>query len=371
MKMKKLAIVVAAMSALAAQAIPNRVVGSGFGADSLYATDAYPGFDALDEVPQPEKKETSWFLHVSSDTPEGQWRYIQDCLAKGSIRAARRGCDALVREWPADELAPIAQLKLAQIWAEKYEDYDEAFLAAEYLLDFYSYACTPEGIGDYAEIVKWAYEQVQMIEKTKKTFLGFSFFSNREVRQHYESIVRRASGAPYVPAAMMRIGALREDSDEYAEASEVYGALVQKYPDSEEAPKAIYRDAYSRMWLCRRLAYNIQRCKETEGFLKRTLKKHPYLPEAEEMAGWLDELEKYLEKDAYERAKFYDTRQRTRHAAIASWERFLMDHPSSPHADEVNRRLDELKGVKPLLDPAIPDQGSDDAEKDVQVEEAK
>lgn len=369
--MKKLAVAVAAMAAIAAQAIPNRVVGSGFGADSLYATDAYPGFDALDEVPQPEKKETSWFLWTSADTAEGQWRYVQDCLAKGSLRAARRGCDALVREWPADELAPIAQLKLAQIWSEKYENYDEAFLAVEYLLDFYSYACTPEGVGDYADIVKWAYEQVQMIEKTKKTFLGVSFFSNREVRQHYESIVRRASGAPYVPAAMMRIGALREDSNEYAEASEVYGALVQKYPESEEALKAIYRDAYSRMWLCRRLAYNIKRCKETEGFLKRTLKKYPYLPEAEEMAGWLDELEKYLEKDAYERAKFYDTRQRTRHAAIASWERFLQDHPASPHVEEVNRRLDELKGVKPLPAEAEPEAAKEDAGYGAQAEAAE
>ena len=369
--MKRLALALAAFAALQAYALPSRVVGSGYGSDSLYATDAYPGFDALDEMPKPEKKETSWFLGVSADSPEGQWRYIEQCLANGSKRAARRGCDALVREWPASEYAPIAQLKLAHIYSDLYEDYDEAFLAAEYLLDFYSYACTPDGVGDYKDIVKWAYEQVQMIEKTKKTFLGFSFFSNREVRQHYESIVRRAPGAEYVPAAMLRIGALREDSKEFAEASEVYGAIAQKYPNSPEAEIAIYRDAYSRMWLCRRLAYNIKRCKETEGFLKRTLRKHPNLPEAEELAVWLDELEKYLEKDAYERARFYDSRQRTRHAAIASWEQFLLDHPASPHAAEVNARINELKGEKPLSGPVLPAPDADGTAQNVESKEAK
>ena len=89
------------------------------------------------------------------------------------------------------------------------------------------------------------------------------------------------------------------------------------------------------------------------------------------MAGWLDELEKYLEKDAYERAKFYDTRQRTRHAAIASWERFLQDHPASPHVEEVNRRLDELKGVKPLPAEAEPEAAKEDAGDGAQAEAAE
>ena len=67
----------------------------------------------------------------------------------------------------------------------------------------------------------------------------------------------------------------------------------------------------------------------------------------DEMKEWLGELERYLEADAYQRAKFYDTKQRTPHATVAAWERFLADYPLSPHADEVRARIETLqKGIQ-------------------------
>ena len=51
----------------------------------------------------------------------------------------------------------------------------------------------------------------------------------------------------------------------------------------------------------------------------------------------------HLSEDAYAQAKFYDTKQRTRHAALTAWERFLKDYPDSPHADEARARIEALK----------------------------
>ena len=76
-----------------------------------------------------------------------------------------------------------------------------------------------------------------------------------------------------------------------------------------------------------------------------TLKRLPDHPQAEEMKTWLDELRAYMAEDAYVRAKFYDSRQRTSHAAAAAYERFLEEYPDSAHAEEVSRRLDELRGA--------------------------
>ena len=227
---------------------PKRVAGSGVGSNSPYATDAYPGFDGLDDIPRPEKKDTSWFLHVSRDTPAEQLAYAQQMEEEGSLRAARRGYDALVREWPASPEAPKAQLALAMIWAKKYKDYDEAFEALEYLLDFYPRDC------DYLELVGYEYQLVNLMIKEKKTFLGFSFTSTRVCRQHYESIVRRAPGASYVPEAMLKIADLREQEDQYEEAVQVYASLASKFPRTPEARVATYLEAKARMWLCRRLS---------------------------------------------------------------------------------------------------------------------
>ena len=179
--------------------------------------------------------------------------------------------------------------------------------------------------------------------KEKKTFLGFSFTSTRLCRQHYESIVRRAPGASYVPEAMLKIGDLREQEDQYEEAAQVYATLVSKFPLTPEARVATYLEAKSRMWLCRRLSYNIPRCKDTANFLTMALKRFPDLDEAEELKTWREELKTHMSEDAYVQAKFYDTKQRTRHAALTAWERFLKEYPDSPHADEARARIEALK----------------------------
>ena len=51
----------------------------------------------------------------------------------------------------------------------------------------------------------------------------------------------------------------------------------------------------------------------------------------------------YLAEDAFASAKFYDSRQRTAHAALAAWEEFLRAHPDSPHAEEARARIEVLK----------------------------
>jgi regulator of sirC expression with transglutaminase-like and TPR domain len=63
------------------------------------------------------------------------------------------------------------------------------------------------------------------------------------------------------------------------------------------------------------------------------------------MKGWMAELSAYLEKDAYEEALFYDTKQRTRHAAIEAWKRYLEDHPESVHAEKIKARIAELENT--------------------------
>ncbi len=338
MKRYLLAAVVLAAGAVCA-APGHRVVGSGVGGNSPYATDAYPGFDGLDDLPKPERREKSWFLHVARDTPAEQFAYAKELAENNDFKKACKMCDALVREWPASPEAPQAQLMFAMLLAKSLEDYDEAFEQLNYLLDFYPRACA------YAELVEYQYKLTNLMLRERKTFLGMSFTSLRILRQHYEMIVRRAPGAKYVPEAMLKIADLREQDQHYEEAVLVYAALMNRFPSSPEARVAAYLQAKARMWLVRRLAYNLARCKDTAGYLQLTLKRQPDHPQAEEMKTWLDELRSYMAEDAYARAKFYDSRQRTSHAAAAAYERFLEEYPESAHAEEASRRLDELHGA--------------------------
>ena len=334
-------LLVACACATALVAEPHRgVAGSSFAANSPYATDAYPGFDGLDDLKRPEKKDKSWFNWVDRATPAEQYEFAKELEAASAFRKARRACDALVREWPASAEAPHAQLRIVKIYAHE-KDYDDALEELEYLLDFY-----PSEV-PYLELVEYLYKLTNLMVKEKKTMFGLSFTSDRVVRQHYESVVRRAPRASYVPETMLKIADLREQNDEYEEAVQVYNQLVMKFPKTTEAEVAVYLQAKARMWLCRRLSYNIPRCVDTQKYLKMMIADHPRHDRIDEMKEWLTELETYLEADAYRQAKFYDSKQRTPHAAAAAWERFLREYPFSPHADEVRARIETLqKGMQ-------------------------
>ena len=185
-----------------------------------------------------------------------------------------------------------------------------------------------------------------MVEK-KKSLFGFTFLSNRTVRQHYESIVRRAPGAPYVREALLKIADLREQDQQYEEAVKVYAQLQSKHPLSMEARKAAYLEGKDRMWLCRRLAYNVPRYRDTEGYLKATLQRYPDFEQAEEFRTWIGELGNHAAEDAWKATRFYDSRQRTRHATRSAYERFVAEYPESPHVEEARARIAELADSDP------------------------
>lgn len=348
-RMSHMKVVVAAAAAAAmfsAVAAPHRVTGSGLGGYSQWATDHYPGFEGLDDLPVPEKKEkgwlTEWFGIGGPDgaTSREQLAIAEKAEADGEYKAAVKAYDALVREWPASEEAPEAQRRMAAILETNLCEYVDAYEEYAYLLDFYPKDCP------YAKVVETQYKIVNLLYDTRRVFMGLSFTGNRELRQSYERIVRRAPGAAYIPEAMLKIADLREQDSDYEDAIKVYSTLRSRYPGTEEARQAACREAKARMWLVRRLAYNLPRCKDTENYLKLALRKDPSHPNAEEMRAWLAELSDYMAEDAWVRAKFYDTKQRTSHATVASYERFLSEHPDSSHADEARARIAELKNAK-------------------------
>lgn len=342
MTTRALLLAAVALCAVANAQQQRTVAGASPGGNSPYATDAYPGFDDLDEKKSPQRREPSWlwWRRAEKATPAEQYAHAKELAAAEDFSAAVKACDALVREWPSSVEAPQAQLRMVMILATNLEDYEEAFENLEYLFDFYARDCP------YLELVEFGYRLVNTMRDKRKTWLGFSLLSNTQVRRNYESVVRRAPGAAYVPEAMLKIAEIREDDLQYEEAVKVYEAIATKYPLRTESRTAAYREARARMWLCRRLAYNMVRCKETCGFLRQTMKRYPDMEETAELRGWLAELEKYMDEAAYRNAKSYDTRRRTPHAALAAWELFLKEHPASAHADEARARIAELSAAQ-------------------------
>ena len=87
--------------------------------------------------------------------------------------------------------------------------------------------------------------------------------------------------------------------------------------------------------------------RDTEGYLKATLQRYPDFEQAEEFRTWIGELGNHAAEDAWKATRFYDSRQRTRHATRSAYERFVAEYPESPHVGEARARIAELADPDP------------------------
>lgn len=311
------------------------------GPGARYATDAYPGFDSGDEVIKPEKKDPRWFAWwngPAETNAAAQFAWCQAREAEGSTSKACKGYDALVREWPTAPEAPKAQLRLAELLLSELE-YEDAFKAYRYLLDFYSSAC------DFSGVAEKMYQVAELMREEGKTILFFRFRNTVDVRRAYESLVLRAPGAPFTTRALLTIASLREEEEKPDQAVAVYENLINHYPDTEEAVEAAYRLARVRMAIVRERGYNRTRVRDTMNYMNLALRETVKDEEQRaEMKSWISECEALLEAEAWNAAKFYDARTRTRRSAINAYAAFLKDYPAGAHSDEVRARLMELEG---------------------------
>ncbi len=337
---KRLVLIVAMLSIAGVVFGAGQQPGVSPGPGGRYATDMYPGFDSEEEQLSPSKKEPrlfAWWNGPEKESAAEQFAYAAELAAGGAWSKAVKAYDALVREWPAAKESAAAQKALADALLEHEQDYEEAFKAYQYLLDFYSLEC------DYDAIAAQMYKVANLMRKEGKTIVFFRFANTVDVRRAYEAVVLRSPGAAYIPEALLMIAELREEEEKYNLAVTVYENLRNLYPKSEEALRSWAREARARMEILDEAGYNRERVRDTIGFLKLALKAQLDDGEKAEVQGFLAKLEGDLELEAYKAAKFYDSRTRTVRSAKSAYEKYLNDYPAGAHADEVRARLKELE----------------------------
>jgi len=344
---KSAALAAVVLCATSAGAVADRPV-SADGLDAGYATDAYPGFEPKQKR-EPEFKEKSFWYSVKRDSPEAQLDFAHAFETNGNVKAAAKAYEALVREWPASAVAAEAQRRKASILTRLAGDkndmslYADAFDEYEYLMYYFP------GLCNYAKIADLQYKIAIHLQDEKKSMFGFKYDSNREKRLRFESVVRLAPGSSWVPDAMLTIGDLRIGDDELQEAAAVFDNIVTRFPKTEQAKEAVFKACKCRYDLVMRQEYNASRCRNALNGMKMALTRYPDLNEADVLNGWIKELSDMLEENAWNNAVFYDTRQRTKQAAVSAYERFLAEFPESSHRGEAVARIEAIKSGAPPL----------------------
>jgi outer membrane protein assembly factor BamD (BamD/ComL family) len=310
-----------------------------------YATDQFEGFAEVTNDERLAQKEWSLWFSTAEATPEKQLDYTRQAYTNGCFRRARKGYEALIREWPTSKEAAQAQLFLAQLYEER-KDYDRAFQEYQYLLTFYAGFCP------YNEILDRQYKLANVLRSDNRSMFGWFLNEPAANRIRYEQIVRNAPRAPLAPTCMLIAGDIRREEKEVEEAIKIYDGLLNRYPRSSEAEVAAFFAASSRYARAKTQNSNEANLRDAIAFIKTVRMIMPSHPQNAQMAAWSVELKKQLEDSSYKSAVFYDSKQRNKAAAIAAYRRFLSEFRDSKYAEGVRLRLLELepteavKGIK-------------------------
>jgi outer membrane protein assembly factor BamD (BamD/ComL family) len=301
-----------------------------------YATDQFDGFAEMKVDERLEQKETSLWYSVSEGTPAKQLAYAQQAYTDGHMRRARKGYEALIREWPTAKEAAQAQLFLAQYY-EACKDYERAFQEYQYLLTFYAGFCP------YNEILDRQYKLANALRNGNRSMFGWLLNEPEANRIRYEQIVRNAPRAPLAPTCMLIAGDIRREEKEMDEAIKIYDGLLNRYPRSAEAEVAAFFAAGCRYKRAKTQDTNEENIRDSITFMKTVQTVMPDHPQKDQFAKWSADLSMQLEENSYKTAYFYDTKQRNKAAAVAAYRRFLSEFRNSKYAVEVRQRLIELE----------------------------
>lgn len=309
------------------------------GPGTHYATDAYPGFDSESNVLPQERKTPSffWWRRAKFENPKEQLALARGYAENGSYGSAVNAYNALIAAFAFSPEAVTAQEELADLYLYRMKDPISALEEYKYLADFYSSNC------DYDKVMTKMYEAAKKMREDGKRIVFFRFANTTDVRHAFEAVVRRAPGAVFAPEAMYAIVELRIDDEEFEEAVDVCRTIRNRYSASPESKAALYKEAELRMLLLKEHEYNRDRSLNTVSFMAMAARTTDDNDAREKFLKWRDEASAIVEKEAYEAARFYDSRTRKLRGAINAYEGFLRDYPASPYAQAVRERLEQLK----------------------------
>ena len=300
-----------------------------------YASDSFEGFVEIDKTKMPQKK-SSWWYWLSADTAAAQLEYSKQREKDGRLNSARKGYEALVREWPATIEAAQAQLNLANV-LEKMKRYDKAFDEYQYALIHYSGNCP------YDEIINRQYKIANLLLHENKSMFGWMLSGTEAIRERFELVVRNAPRSPIAPEAMLKIGRIREDDDKLEEAIKVYDGILNRYPASEQATTAAWLASRCRYNLSMKYINNESLNRESIAFLQAALERLPNHPKRIDLENWLRELQNLQIEQNYAKALFYDTQRYSAKVKLNAYTRFLNEFGDSKYAETVRERIKQLE----------------------------
>ena len=307
------------------------------------AAPSSPGRDKQYESTPSDKRIFLFFQpRPEKDNPADQLDYAKELLAKGARKAASKELHYLTLKWPGSaEVAEAVWLRAKTL--EEMGKLNQAFEEYETLVTRFS------GEAPYGQALTNQWRIAETIEKRRKAaFLLFKGFSSPEQAiPFYESIVKNAPSWERAPELLYRVGEIQRNGWESETAIATFIRIIALYPKSSFAEKAGFAKALCSHELSKEHPNHEEHARAAYAditFYLTRFEKRNHTAEAMDMQS---ELHGKLARFAFEKAEFYDRIARRPAAALAAYEAFVRDFPTSEWTEQARSRITELRPTAP------------------------
>lgn len=284
-----------------------------------------------------ERKRLGWFSHPAMPAAGAQLQYASKLREQGRLRRAAKQFELLVRAWPESTEAAVAQLELARILDERRKT-QKAFDEYQYLIEHFA------GRFPYTEVIESQYRLAETVMNARHATLGVfpGFRSPDRAIPLFEQIVENAPGWERTPAAQFTVGQIHQDEGDFDLAIPAFESVQYRYPRSEYAPEAAYRQADCAYRIAMKMPYDEEAAAEARTYLDQFLAAFPRHEKADAARVQHEAVDRRLAGYLYERARFYDRLAHKPASALIVYRDFLDQFPNAEQAPAARARADEL-----------------------------
>ena len=278
--------------------------------------------------------------------PARQWEHVLALADAGREKAAAKQAYALRLTWPEDPNAAEAQLRYAR-WLDRRGKIAAAAEQYEFLLEHYPTSA------DFAAVLD---DDMRLARALFARRAGkFLFFPGVDMSEksipHFEFIVRTAPEGDLAAEALLLAGKAHEAAYDHPEAIDSFLACFNRFPKSPFAEEALFGQARCYRTLADDAPNDSRALDFARAAAARYLRHFADGANAPTVRAWLKEIHARQERQAFERAAYYDRTLKRPLSARIAYEDFLAAYPTGLLAEAARARLAVLPEAQPPTAP--------------------
>jgi outer membrane protein assembly factor BamD len=163
-----------------------------------------------------------------------------------------------------------------------------------------------------------------------------------KAQEMFQKIVTNAPYGRIAPLAQFGIGQALEKAGSITATVNAYQQVVDRYPNSDVAPNAMYQIGYVYFQASRATGYDETAAVRAQEAFEDFLLKYPNSEKVPQAQDNLKILQSRKTDNSYNIARFYD-KQKNYKAAYVYYNEVLQQQPGSPDAVKAQQRMDQIR----------------------------